>query len=161
MLHRRTLAGENGNTILYHKNTIISENQHSFHVIRSSFTVNRSSSLSTNWHTTCYAVQGQPDNLFGNTCFIWILGAKAPSFCCRYNYTLHSTLYTLHPTHYTLHTTHYSLHSTPSSINHKPQLRCIFSNKSNNYLVIKNKPLIFAVENSPPRKYPPRKSVKY
>ena len=29
-------------------------------------------SLSTNWHTMCYAVQGQPDNLFGNTCFIWI-----------------------------------------------------------------------------------------
>ena len=28
--------------------------------------------LSTNWHTMCYAVQGQPDNLFGNTCFIWI-----------------------------------------------------------------------------------------
>ena len=29
-------------------------------------------SLSTNWHTMCYAVQGQPDNLFGNICFIWI-----------------------------------------------------------------------------------------
>ena len=72
-----------------------------------------------------------------------------------------TTLYTLHTTPYTLHTTHYTLHSTPSSINHKPQLRCIFFNKSNNYLVIKNKPLIFAVENSPPRKYPPRKSVKY
>jgi len=51
--------------------------------------------------------------------------------------------------------------SKPLSINHQPQLRCIFFNKSNNYLAIKNKPLIFAVENSPPRKYPPRKSVKY
>ena len=60
-----------------------------------------------------------------------------------------------------LHSTPYTLHSKPSPINHQPQLRCIFSNKSNNYLVIKNKPLIFAVENSPPRKYPPRKSVKY
>ena len=29
-------------------------------------------SLSTNWHTMCYAVQGQPDNLFRNTCFLWI-----------------------------------------------------------------------------------------
>ena len=98
MLHRRTLAGENGNTILYHKNTIISENQHSFHVIRSSFTVNRSSSLSTNWHTTRYAVQGQPDNLFGNTCFIWIFGETHLHFA-----TDTTTLYTLHPTHYTLH----------------------------------------------------------
>ena len=149
MLHRRTLAGENGNTILYHKNTIISENQHSFHVIRSSFTVNRSSSLSTNWHTTRYAVQGQPDNLFRNTCFIWMLGETHLHFA-----TDTTTLYTLHSTLYTL-------NSTPSSINHQPQLRCFFFNKSNNYLVIKNKPLIFAVENSPPRKYPPRKSVKY
>ena len=149
MLHRRTLAGENGNTILYHKNTIISENQHSFHVIRSSFTVNHSSSLFTNCHTTCYAVQGQPDNLFGNTCFIWIFGGTHLHFA-----TDTTTLYTLHSTLYTL-------NSTPSSINHQPQLRCFFFNKSNNYLVIKNKPLIFAVENSPPRKYPPRKSVKY
>ena len=147
MLHRRTLAGENRNTILYHKNTIISENQHSFHVIRSSFTVNRSSSLFNDWHTTRYAVQGQPDNLFGNTCFIWIFGETHLHFAAD--------------TPYTLHTTHYTLHSTPSSINHKPQLRCIFFNKSNNYLVIKNKLLILSIENSPPRKYPLRKSVKY
>ena len=105
MMHWRTLAGENKNTILYHKNTIISENQHSFHVIRSSFTVNHSSSLFTNCHTTCYAVQGQPDNLFGNTCFIWIFGGTHLHFAADT-----TTLYTLHPTHYTL-------HRHPSTIN--------------------------------------------
>ena len=112
MIHWRTLAGKNGNTILYHKNTIISENQHSFHVIRSSFTVNRSSSLSTNWHTTRYAVQGQPDNLFRNTCFIWIFGGTHLYFAADT-----TTLYTLHTTLYTLHTTHYTLNRHPSTIN--------------------------------------------
>jgi len=62
-----------------------------------------------------------------------------------------------------LHSTLYTLHTTLYTVIHQPSTAAPlhFFNKSNNYLVIKNKPLIFAVENSPPRKYPPRKSVKY
>ena len=43
-------------------------------------------SSSTDWHTGCYAVQGQPDNLFRNTCFIQYSGRK--HYCRDEYYTL-------------------------------------------------------------------------
>ena len=111
MIHWRTLAGENGNTILLPKSLCLFLKHFTrigcpaVLVVDNALIMSQKTrttqgqprlSLSTNWHTMCYAVQGQPNNLFRNTCFIWMLGAKAPSFCCRYNYTLHPTHYTLH-----------------------------------------------------------------
>ena len=121
MLHRRTLAGENRNTILYTRILLFQKIniRSTLFVPRSPLIVPRPCLLigiqrvmPCKDSRTTYSATLVLYGYLGKRTFILL-----PIQLHSIPYTLHTTLYTLHPTLYTLHSTLYTLNRHPSTIN--------------------------------------------